>query len=473
MSCSPDIPSLREIRDTYDLDDEIEYLKRYVRFTREPIERQSYTTLQQSFLPDSDMDQGFQLLRMSGEQHLHEGTTGCRDALEVPVPQSPFPADVDLSDFIFGMSTNYERLSHPSTIKEWTYWLTDGNGKSNGGKLVLRLVDASDPELTDVVQRLAKAGIDAEVSAVNSQVETEMAVRNFNLVPILFSHEQQSSTAKKWFVLCDDDTFFTAMNRVVATFSQYDATKPLYIGTLSEDVNAVRTHGSHAYGGGGIFLSRPLVSIISSLQGCTTRAKIKQSNSGWGPQGDIILRQCIYENTNIRMIHQKDLWQLDFKGDPAGFYEAGLQPFSVHHFKGGEKIHTAYPLNSTMIAHTCGEDCPYLRFITADNFIISNGYSIAQYPDGIDFNLDQVEHTFQTRGQDKVWNFDFTWGPQRPSLHKTGKKVAWELRESQRMEDGAVSQVYIRKKDDERWTTAEGRPMKTFDGIIELVWMPA
>lgn len=469
MNCNPDIRTLCEIRDRYELDNEIEYLKRYVRFTRKPIERPSYTILQQTFLPNSDVDKSFQMLRLS-EDHRYEET--CRDPLEVSVPQSRFPADVDLSDFIFAISTTFKRLDHPAIIQEWVYWLTDGNRRSNGGKLLLRLLDASNLELMDVAQRLADAGIDAEVSAWDSRVEKEMAVRYFNLVLMLFSHE--SSSAKKWFVLCDDDTFFTAINHVVARFNQYDYTKPLYIGTLSEDIAAVRTHGSQAFGGGGVFLSRPMARIIYSVhETCRTPAKIKQSNSGWGPQGDILLRKCIYENTDVRLIHLRDLWQLDLAGDASGFYEGGLQPYSVHHFKGGDKLHTSYPLNTTKIAYTCGEDCPYLRFITTDNFIISNGYSIAQYPDGIDFNLDQLERTFHARGDDKGWNFDFTYGPQRPSLHKTGKKIAWELRESQNMEDGSVLQVYIRKRDDERWTTKEGQPMKVLDGVIELVWIPA
>ncbi|KEY64193.1 hypothetical protein S7711_03483 [Stachybotrys chartarum IBT 7711] len=469
INCNPDIGALREIRDRYELGDEIEYLKRYVRFSREPIERQSYTVLQQSFLPDGEGDKSFRMLRLSRSQHDEEE---CHNPLEVTVPQSRFPADVDLSDFMFAISTTFKRLASPRTIQEWSFWLTDGNGRSNGGKLLLRLLDASEPDLLDVAQRLADAGIDAEVSAWDSRIEKEMAVRYLNLVPLLISHE--SSYAKKWFVLCDDDTFFTAMNKVIARFKRYDHTKPIYAGTLSEDMAAVKTHGSQAFGGAGVFLSRPMARIISSVhESCRTRAKIKQSNTGWGPQGDILLRMCIYDNTDIRLTHLRDLWQLDISGDASGFYESGLQPYSVHHFKSPRLWHSAYPLNTTKIAYTCGEDCPYQRFVTTDNFVISNGYSIAQYSNGIDFDLEQVERTFHALQHDKGWDFDYTYGPQRPSLLKTGKKIAWELRESQNMEDGSVSQVYIRKKDDKRWTTKEGRLMKVLDGVIELVWIPA
>ncbi|EEY18178.1 conserved hypothetical protein [Verticillium alfalfae VaMs.102] len=329
MNCNTDMGRLREIGAAHDLGDQIEYLKHYIRFTRKPIERRSYTVLQQSLLPDSsEVGQSFRTLRLS-ESNVHEAE--CRKPLDLEVPQSLFPANVDLSDYIFALTTTFKRLKHPKTIEEWAYWLTDGNGRTNGGKLLVRLTDASDVELRDVTQRLADVGIDAE---------------------------------------------------------------------------------------------------------------------------------------------------LDLSGDAAGFYESGLKPFSIHHFKGHKKWwHASFPLNTTKIARTCGEDCSYQRFVTADNFIISNGYSVAQYPQGIDFDLNQIEGTFRSDikldRKNNGWAFDYTFGPQRLPLSKTGKKMAWDIYDSQYLEDGSVSQVYVRKKDDERWTTKEGKPMKTLDGIIELIWIPA
>ncbi|KAK3307530.1 uncharacterized protein B0T15DRAFT_181507 [Chaetomium strumarium] len=517
MNCNPDIRRLGEIRDRYALDNEIEYLKRYIRFTRKPdVGRPSYTVLEQRFLPDDD-NKSFQVLQLSGDEGgLPPSGKKCPDPLEVSVPQSPFPADVDLSDFIFAISTTVRRLAdHPTTIPEWAHWLTDGQGHSNGGKLLLRLVDATDAELRNVTQRLADAGIDAEVGAWDSRRDKEMAVRYLNLVPLLFSHDtttsstSSSSSAKtrKWFVLCDDDTFFPAIHSLAAHFAQhYDHTKPLYIGTLSEDVTSVATHGSQAFGGGGVFLSRALARIISRNSSgsvvhttCRTRQKIRESDSGWGPQGDILLRKCIYENSAVRLTPLRQLWQLDLAGDASGFYEAGFKPYSLHHFQGGGEglWHTAYPLATAQIAHACGEDCPYQRFVTADGFVIANGYSVAHYPgggildhgdddnddedddedeDGID--LEQVERTFCSHHEDKGWNFDYMFGPQRASLHGTGKKIAWELREAEyKREEGVVVQVYIRRKDDQRWVTKEGKkgvvkPMRETDGVLELVWIP-
>lgn len=461
MNCTIDTEHLRQVRDKYALGNQLEYFKRYVRFTRQPMERQSFTEIQQNFLPE-----GFRTVDLYGDYHYE----GCNNPLEVPVTQSPFPAKVDLHEFMFAVSTTYGRLNDPKTspIKEWAYWLTDSNGGSNGGKLLLQLIDATSGQLEEVTNRLARAGIDADVSHSDSRLE--MAVRYLNLVPMMYKHPD--SEARKWLVLCDDDTYFPAMHSLVARFKKYDHTKPLYIGTLSEDVGAIERHGSQAFGGAGVFISRPLAEVVTDVHSiCRTRAKIRESDSGWGPQGDILLRKCIYEHTNIRLTQIWDLWQLDLYGDPAGFYESGIKPYSVHHFKGGG-WHYAYPFQTTKIAHACGEDCPYQRFVTADNFIISNGFSVAQYPGGIDFDLEQFEATFHAAPEDRGWNLDFMYGPQRPSLLKSGKKISWELRESHNREDGSVLQVYIRRKNDERWTK-NGRPLKQNDGVIELVWLPS
>lgn len=65
------------------------------------------------------------------------------------------------------------------------------------------------------------------------------------------------------------------------------------------------------------------------------------------------------------------------------------------------------------------------------------------------------------------------FGPQRRSLHKTGRKIAWELQEAHVQEDGSVLQIYTRRKDDERWVEEDGEPMSKIDGVIELVWIPS
>ena len=80
------------------------------------------------------------------------------------------------------------------------------------------------------------------MSGWDSWIEKEIAIRYLNLVPMLYSYKD--SLNRKWLVLYDDDTFFTAMNSLVERFKQYNYIRLLYIGILSEDVMAVKVYGS-------------------------------------------------------------------------------------------------------------------------------------------------------------------------------------------------------------------------------------
>lgn len=461
MTCDYDMERLRKWKQLYNLEEKFEYTKRYVQVTRQDIPRKSVTKLEQKFLVDA--------VKVVDVNKEYQAET-CPEPLVVPVTKSPFPSTADASDFMFGVSTTYKRFTDPRTspINEWSYWLTDGKGGSNGGKLVLLLLDASDEELQDAHDKLTKVGIDVDV--FRSDPTLIMAVRYLALAPKLYNHPERST--KKWLVICDDDTFFPSFHALADRFVEYDHTRPMYIGTFSEDVNNIQRHGSQAFGGAGVFLSVPMAELIASkFETCKTEDKIQQSNTGWGPQGDILLRKCIYENSDVKLTLLRDLWQLDLFGDPSGFYESGIKPLSLHHYRGGV-WHVAHPWHYTKVAHVCGEDCTLQRFRTADDFVIANGFSVAYYPRGIDFDMGQFEGTFHAAPENKGWNLDFMMGPQRPSLHKTGKKISWDLQDATVNEDGSVSQVYVCKHDDWRWKNPDGSPMNERDGVLELVWLP-
>ncbi|KAI3328072.1 glycosyltransferase family 31 protein [Xylariaceae sp. AK1471] len=463
MDCSVDANYMSELKAKYELMDGFQYYKRYVKINREPIQRKSVTKLDQEFLPANS-------LKSIDLQNPSFGNEKCVKPLNIYVPESPYPATGNLSDFMFGVSTTFKRFSGEKTspVNEWIYWLTDGKGNSNGGKLILLLLDATEEQIAHASTVLRDAGIDVDV--YHSDSTMEMAVRYLTLIPTLYNHPSRQH--KKWLVSCDDDTFFPSVHTLVSKFEDYDATQQLYIGVLSEDINNVDRHGSQAFGGAGVFLSVPLAEQITrDYESCKTDEKIKESNSGWGPQGDILLRKCIYENTDVRLSVLHGLYQLDLYGDPSGFYESGIKPISLHHFKGGG-WHNALPWEYTKIAHICGEDCTLQRFQTTDNFIISTGFSVAHYPQGVDFNLQQMERTFAAAPQDKGWNLDYVFDPQRPSLLKTGRKISWDLQESTVTPDNTVRQVYVRKANDWRWVNMDEQPMSEVDGIIELVWVP-
>ncbi|KAH8821260.1 hypothetical protein F5884DRAFT_81530 [Xylogone sp. PMI_703] len=463
LDCSINGYHLEKLKKKYELDDEIEYAQRYIRFHQQDTRRRSVTRIDDSLFPKA-----FDTFKIS-EAPL-EAT--CLAPFEVPVTKSPDPSTADASDFLFGISTTFKRLNDPKIgpIKEWSHWLTDGHGKSNGAGLVLRLIDASDAEITETEQKMRALGIDVKVYRSDSNIP--MAQRYLSLLPALYN--DSSRRERKWLVMCDDDTFFPSMNALIEKLAVFDYNQDLYIGTLSEDVNNVQRHGSQAFGGAGVFFTVSLATKINALYAqCSTEEKLKESDSGWGSQGDIMLRKCIYEHTDVRLSMIHDLYQLDLFGDPSGFYEAGLKPYSLHHFKGG-MWHVAKPYQGVQVSHACGEDCFLQRFQSNDDYIIANGYSIAYYPKGIDFDIHQMERTFAPAPDDYGWNLDFKFGPQRKSLLKTGRKAAWHLQESEVQKDGSVRQVYIRKKDDERWQEGpDGPKMFEKDSVVELIWISA
>ncbi|KAJ9143309.1 Glycosyltransferase family 31 protein [Pleurostoma richardsiae] len=462
MNCDYDKDHLQAIQEKYELGEKFEYFKRYVKIDRQDIHRKPMTNVEQRFLPKRP-----KMVEVTGKDFKDS----CPEPLTVPVTNSPSPGSANLTDFMFGVSTTYKRFNDPKTspINEWSYWLTDNHGNSNGGKLILLLLEATDEQLFEVWEKLNKIGIDADV--FHSDPSMIMAVRYLTLVPTLYNHPERVN--KKWLVICDDDTFFPSPNALADKFTtEFDSSKPLYIGALSEDVNNIHRHGSQAFGGAGVFLSVPLAKLVSDeYSSCRSEQKIAESNSGWGPQGDILLRKCIYENSEVRLHSVWDLWQLDLFGDASGFYESGIRPLSLHHYRGGGWL-LAHPFEYTKLAHLCGEDCTMQRFRTADDFVISAGYSVARYPRGVDeIDFGQFERTFGALPEDKGWNLDFMLGPQRRSLHGTGRKISWELQESRVNEDGTVGQVYVRKAKDNRWKDQDGKPMSDVDGVIEMVWI--
>ncbi|KAH8602440.1 hypothetical protein B0O99DRAFT_708302 [Bisporella sp. PMI_857] len=460
--CAIDAARLQSLRSKYALADKIEYGQRHINIRREDIPRKPLTSIHSDLFPED-----FEVVDISNPP----SSSICWKALEIPVPKSPYPKTVDASDLLFGISTTYKRLYDKkiSPIKEWAHWLTDGNGKSNGAGLILRLIDASEEQLNTTRQDLADAGIDVKV--FNTESSIEMAKRYLSLLPALYYDHQEKS--RKWLVMCDDDTFFPSMHRLLDQLSFYNHEADLYIGTLSEDVNNIQRHGSQAFGGAGVFFTAHLAGVVTqNYESCSTPKKIQEANSGWGPQGDILLRKCVYENTEVRLTLLRDLHQLDFTGDASGFYESGIAPLSLHHFKGGI-WHEAEPYQGAKINHACGEDCFLQRFLFADEFIVTNGYSVAYYPGGITFDVNQMERTFHALPDDHGWNMDFMLGPGRQSLAETGRKVAWELKESEQQDDGSVRQVYIRHFNDWRWRESPGgKEMFKLDGIVELIWVP-
>jgi hypothetical protein len=91
---------------------------------------------------------------------------------------------------------------------------------------------------------------------------------------------------------------------------------------MSENEAHVAIFGVIAYGGAGVFFSRPLLDQLGNVW---------DQCGGATEHGDGRIAQCIYQYTTTKLTIELDLYQLDLKTDAAGFFEAGRsQPLSVH-----------------------------------------------------------------------------------------------------------------------------------------------
>ncbi|EAQ83127.1 hypothetical protein CHGG_10945 [Chaetomium globosum CBS 148.51] len=174
--------------------------------------------------------------------------------------------------------------------------------------------------------------------------------------------------------------------------------------------------------------------------------------------GDGMLRDCVYQRSSTKLTLVEGLYQHDFGGDPAGFFESGRRALSLHHWK---SWYRAPVVSMAAVANICG-DCFMQRWRFAKDTLLANGYSITVYREGLDsVDLSRMEGTFN----EADGRFDFVYGPFRPRLGKDQKK-------SYRLVavDGGTSKgdrfrqayVYRAKRDEEG--------VEPVDEVVELVW---
>ena len=455
-----DLSWVKKVLKEHEIGPEISFASRTIRYIPDAPSRAPITEVDQNLFTDE-----FHNITISSKKNLPSGRP-----LNLHVHQSPRPDQVDASTLIFGVSTTFERFNGEKTspIKEWTRWLTDGYGNSNGAGLVLALFNTSQAELDHAYERLTSVGINATVLA--SDMSLDMAGRYVDLVGMIYNHP--TSKQRKYFTLIDDDTFFPAMSALLNKLSEYKPTKPYYIGTFTERVDwLLGNRAPMAYGGGGIFLTGPVASKVLEVD-CLAKNEAGQYLVG-GDQGDRLLYNCLKSKTEITLTYLPLLHQEDQFGDPSGFYESGGQPLSLHHYK---SWHHVEPDHIQTVAAACGDDCVLQRFQFKDNFIISNGYSVVHYPKGIDFDPLLVEGTMDYGApepaelEDVVFSYSF--GMLRKNLNFTGRKKSWEMLDSRVEGHGRVKQIYLKRRSDGRWLAKDEEEPPERDSVVVLTWIP-
>ncbi|KAL9074884.1 MAG: hypothetical protein Q9161_002023 [Pseudevernia consocians] len=428
--CSGRLARLKDLDITFP----IKYARRDIIIKANPdLARTSLTQIDAPLLSDVQLVDPVNAPNLGMEQ--------CSPPLILEVPAFP-KQPTNASHIIFGISTYMQRMddSIPHLQRSLAHTST---------RLVVLAVDHGEvtpgsKEMAALETRMRGLGIDATV--VGAPKGSSMPVRYFSLAKVLY---EKRNSDTQWISILDDDTFLPSMHSLVDTLGTYDPSKDWYLGAMSEDWWSVMVYGMMSFGGGGTFLSIPIVAQINHHYDTC----IKES---YANQGDIRIFQCITEHTTTKLQPITGLHQTDIGGDLSGFYESGRLPLSVHHWKTGwhfeqkpeQRVLNTYPMAKMhLVSDVCG-DCFLQRWQFGSNTILSNGFSISTYTNQNvlaelvkNNNVDKIEDTFMpTRNVNSFMKgYEHSIGPLRP---KVEGKIQYKFLDA-KQEDGGVRQYYI------------------------------
>lgn len=427
--CSPDLDFLKS--KDLGLSEKIIYSRRCVvpKYTSE-VDRDAVTKL------DGPLVANKTSLNLADCAHVK--TLPC-DILELPVP-FPYPTEQTFGHFVFGVATYYDRMI--DALPAFDHWLA-----GSSAPLVAVIVDHDNHDLPFLEFLFAQHNID--LKTVPGDPHLTIDQNHFiTLRPTALAIRPET----KWVGILDDDTFFPSLHALSAKLDEFDHTKELWLGQLSEDFYSVRSWGIFGYGGAGVFLSVPLAKKLEPFQEqCLDEAAL--------PSGDGMLRDCVYYHSKTKLTLVPGLYQQDMRGDLSGFFEAGLRPLSLHHWKSWYEEPVP---KLSQVNRVCG-DCFLQRFQFGDDTLLANGYSIALYRKGVEgLNLDWMEATWNQHGPE----FDFSIGPLRPAL-KPEEKRSYRLKDVEWLDDGRFRQIYVHKADTKNMFSDSSK-----DEVVELLWHP-
>ncbi|KAI4170419.1 MAG: hypothetical protein LQ348_007109 [Seirophora lacunosa] len=404
----------------------LKYTERQIIVRPKPgLERKSLTKINETLFPQS------QELIASKDSHLE--LQKCEPPLLLDVPVFPMTA-VNASSMMFGMATTLERLD--DSRHHIARWLAHTKARM----FVVIIKPEKGTEATDE-QIAVKQGVmrdqGMDITLVRPLNRGELYTETyFSLVRVMYTHRTEVSS---WFVLMDDDTFFPSMQALLAMLGKYDAKEQYWIGGVSEMWWSVGRYGWMAFGGAGIFLSRGLAAVLDEVYDTCTTEMHKAAG------GDERVMRCVYGHTETKLTYEPALHQMDIYGDLSGVYESGRFPLSLHHWKKNGD----YPVDlMSLVSDICG-DCLFQRWQFGIDTVLSNGYSVVQYPEGeyangLDFG--KAEETWDSVTVEESVN-PGTWhsmSPSRPRLELDKQKIQYRFLESATVESG-VRQTYVHK----------------------------
>ncbi|KAK7432136.1 hypothetical protein QQZ08_001426 [Neonectria magnoliae] len=445
--CDQAVDHLR--RPSYELTREVIYQKRCIRpVIDSSVNRSALTDIAQPLVGEG------QLLRL--DQTCEGWQEPKCDPITLKVPAA-YPTG-DYSHILFGVATSLERLNE--SMFQFESWMA-----YSGARLLAVITDKKynaklQAKYDQVASQFHDHGIDLTlIRPWNSSVTQNE--QHFTIVRDLLRH---ATPETKWAAIVDDDTFFPSLYPLGQILDKHDHTRSAYLGALSDNYDAVKHHGFMAFGGAGVFLSIGLLQELDPhIEKCLDEDHV--------PQGDGLLKACIYSSTSATLTVIDGLHQLDMGSDLSGLYESGELPISLHHWK---SWHHAPVDEMVKVSAFCGS-CFLQRFKFGSDTILSNGYSIAVYADG----TDSLDLTHKEGTWDGYPGFEWSLGPMRDPLDRFHKK-SYRLVESERSEKN-LRQIFVHRVEDQMPTQREidqagpgniklPKMSNMRDEVIELWW---
>ncbi|KAI0175502.1 glycosyltransferase family 31 protein [Hypoxylon sp. FL1284] len=427
-ACAEDLEFLVRAGIDLELTGRVRYTRRYIRpdfsggFNRDEVANVTETLIQ----GDVEVD-----LYSCGNTVIPQSAP-----IELRVPQPHRAAT--FTHFIFGIASEYSRLN--DSIRPLSHWIS-----GTGAKLVAAVTDAREKtpgEMEELEQNFHMVGINATlVRPMDDSFTTSQ-----NHFSVLVNMLEYGNSDTRWYGLLDDDTFFPSLNPLSDRLDTLDHSVDTYVGALSEDLSAVRNFGIMAFGGAGVFLSPPLAKKLGDEAVLCMRRATRR-------EGDVIIGECVYSISKAKLTILPGLYQQDMRGDVSGFFEAGLRPLNLHHWK---SWYRAPVEQMAKAAKFCG-DCFLQRWRFGTDTVFANGFSIATYRDGVEsVDLHSMEGTWSKAGR----NYDFSVGPLRDA-YPADEKKSYRLREAEFAENGDLRQLYVYVGDS---------LVGELDHVVELIW---
>lgn len=414
----------------------------------------------------------------------------------IPMPIAPGTpmSEVDAGSLLVGISTSFARVTRDddAIITDWTRWLTNGDGKSNGASLILTLRQADDRQVEIVKEKLEKAGIDALVSGEEAE---DSPTRYLDLIRQLTVRTSakgfENSAEKKYLGVLDDDTFFPDVGELLKRLQKYDANEEHYIGLPSERADWVADPDETVtFGGGAVFFTPPAATKVSQLPclGTGTNANgtsAEQENLrlGYTSQWDHLLYDCISNYTQLTMHVLPSFYVPSDEAFGHYFfdYDLGIAPLALHRAR---NRHLLDPGKATAISPLLNPQTFLQRYRFSDDWVLVNGHTLSHYPRGsstaalgsaavhktdyenrykkmkpLNSNLELDDEGRDPKGWDVV-----TWA---------GSRRIWNLVEARRdLENNEAWHAYVRRKGEPGEFTDRRRneDKSGSDYVVVLIW---